>query len=150
MEQPSIQDSSAPTGEFLEPPPFEHSILASGYELSPDLIALIREFSFCKLDGGSPYHHLREFEQVCSCYAFAGMTHDTLKWKLFPFSLLEGAKQWYTQNIEKVNGSCSKLRDKFYHRYFPQSHVVALRKDILCFQQNEDETIGVAWVRFSL
>ena len=58
MEQPSIQDLSAPTGEFLEPPPFEHSILASGYELSPDLIALVQEFFFCMLDGENRYHHM--------------------------------------------------------------------------------------------
>ena len=40
MEQPSIQELSAPTGEFLEPPPSEHPILSSGYELRPDLIAM--------------------------------------------------------------------------------------------------------------
>ena len=81
MEHPSIQDLSAPKGEFLEPPPSEHPILSSGYELRPDLIAIFREFSFFGLDGENPYHHLREFEQMCSCYAFAGMTHDTLRWK---------------------------------------------------------------------
>ena len=40
-EQPSIQDLSAPMGEFLEPPPSEYPILASSYELSPELIALV-------------------------------------------------------------------------------------------------------------
>jgi len=34
--------------------------------------------------------------------------------------------------------------------FFPESHIVALRKDILGFQQNEEETIGAAWARFSL
>ena len=33
---------------------------------------------------------------------------------------------------------------------FPQSRTVALRRDILCFQQNEKESIGAAWARFSL
>ena len=111
---------------------------------------MFREFSFSGLDGENPYHHLREFEQMCSCYAFAGMTHDTLSWKLFPFSLVEEARQWYTKNVESVNGSWSKLRDKFCLRFFPESRIVALQKDILCFQQNEEETIGEAWARFSL
>ena len=97
MEQPSIQDLSAPAGEFLEPPPSEHPILSSGYELRPDLITMFREFSFSGLDGETPYHHLREFEQMCSCYAFMGMTHDTLRWKLCSFSLVEEARQWYTK-----------------------------------------------------
>ena len=92
MEQPSIQDLSAPTGEFLEPPPSEHPILSSGYELCPDLIAMVQEFSFSGLNGENPYHHLQEFEQMCSCYAFAGMTHDTFRWKLFPLFSYRGGE----------------------------------------------------------
>ena len=79
MEQPSILSFYAPKGELLEPPQFEHPILASGYELRPDLIAMVQKLSFFGLDSENPYHHLREFEQVCSCRAIAGMSHDTLK-----------------------------------------------------------------------
>ena len=73
-EQPSIQDLSAPTGEFLEPPPSEYPILSSGYELCPDLIAMVRELSFSGLDSEKPYHHLQEFELACSCCAITGMS----------------------------------------------------------------------------
>jgi len=69
---------------------------------------------------------------------------------LFPFSLTEEARQWYTKSVQSVNGSWSKLRGKFYLKFFPESRIVALRKDILCFQQNEEETIGAAWTRFTL
>jgi len=93
-------------GVFLEPPPSEHPILSSGYELHPDLIAMVKESFFSRLDSENyPYHHLREFEQVCSCYAFAGMTYDTLRWKLFPFSLVEEARQWFTRTVGSVNGN---------------------------------------------
>ena len=97
----------------------QYPILWSGYELCPDLIAMFQEFSFSGLDGKNPYHHLREFEQMCSCYGFAVMTQDTLRWKLLPFSLVEEARQWYINNVESVNGSWSKLRDKFCHRFYP-------------------------------
>ena len=102
MEQPSILSFSAPKGELLEPPQLEHPILASSYELRPDLIAMVQKLSFSGLDSENPYHHLREFEQVCSCRAIAGMSHDTLKWKLFPFSLVERVKQWYMHAIEAL------------------------------------------------
>ena len=49
-----------------------------------------------------------------------------------------------------MNGSWDELRDKFCLSFFPQSRIVALRRDILCFQQNEKESIGAAWARFSL
>ena len=78
------------------------------------------------------------------------MSHDTLKWKLFPFSLVEKAKQWYTYTVGSVNGSWDELRDKFCLSFFPQSYIVELQRDILCFQQNEKESIGSAWARFSL
>jgi hypothetical protein len=57
-EQTSIQDLSAPTGEFLEPPPSEHPIVSSGYELCPDLIAVVLEFPFSGFDIENQYHHL--------------------------------------------------------------------------------------------
>ena len=43
--------------------------------------------------------------QQCSCLKILGVTHETLKWKLFPFSLLEEAKQWYIRVVGCVNGS---------------------------------------------
>ena len=92
-EQPSIQDLFAPTGEFLEPPPSEYPILSSGYELFLDLITLVRKPSFSGLESENPYHHLSDFEQLCSLFAIASMTQDTLKWKLFPFSLIGKGEQ---------------------------------------------------------
>ena len=104
-EQPSIRDFFAPTDEFLEPPFSEHPILSSDYELRSDLIAMVRELSFFGLDSEDPYHHLREFELVRSCCAITGMSHDTLRWKLFPFSLVEEDRQWYTHFIASMNGN---------------------------------------------
>ena len=111
---------------------------------------MVRELSFSRLDSKNPYHHLWEFELVCSCCAIAGMSRDTLRWKLFPFSLVEEARQWYTRTIASMNGNWGELRDEFCLKFFPESRLVALRKDIICFQQNEKESIGAAWARFLL
>jgi hypothetical protein len=40
------------------------------------------------------------------------MAQDTLRWKFFPFSLDERAKQWYAHNVGKVNGELDELRDR--------------------------------------
>ena len=111
---------------------------------------MVREQSFSGLDSESPYIHLREFEQLCSCLVIPGMTRETLKWKLFPFSLKERAKQWYTHSVGSVNGQWSQLRDKFCLAFFPLSRIASLRREILGFQQSEKESIGAAWSRFSL
>jgi hypothetical protein len=55
-------------------------------------IAMVWEQTFLGLDYENPYHHLRGFEQLCACLTISGMSHETLWWKLFPFSLNERAK----------------------------------------------------------
>ena len=85
MEQLSLLQLSSPKSEFYEPAPSADPILSTSYELDSGYIAFVQENSFSGRDCENPYHHLREFEQVCSCKKISGMTHETLKWKLFLF-----------------------------------------------------------------
>ena len=103
MDSLSKHQFSAPKGEFLEPTKSSKPITASGFELRPGFIAMVREQPFSGYELENPYHHLREFEQMCSCLSIAGMAQETIRWKLFSFSLAEKAKQWYTLNMGKVN-----------------------------------------------
>ena len=77
------------------------------------------------------------------------MTQETLRWKLFPFSLIEKAKQWYTHAIGSMNGDWDELKDKFCLVFFPMSRIGSLPRAILDFEQREKESIGAAWVWFS-
>ena len=92
MEQPTIQYLSAPKGEFIEPPQSSKPITASSYKLCPGFIATVQEQAFLGLDYENPYHHLREFEQLCAYLTISGMSQQTLRLKLFPFSLDERAR----------------------------------------------------------
>jgi hypothetical protein len=103
MEQLSLQQLSSPKSEFYEPAAPADPILYTNYERSSGFIALVQKNSFSRRDCENPYHHLREFEQVCSCPKILGMTHKTLKWKLFPFSLSREAKQWYIPVVGCLN-----------------------------------------------
>jgi len=119
MDSTPIYKLSTPKGEFLEPPQSSKPITASSYELRPGFIAMVQDQSFSGLENEDPHNHLREFEQLCSCLTIDGMTQETLKWKLFPFSLLGSAKQWYAHSVRGVNGNRDEFRDKFYHTFFP-------------------------------
>jgi hypothetical protein len=77
------------------------------------------------------------------------MTQKTVKWKLFPFSHTERAKQWFARTVGSLNGDWERLQDKFCLAFFPISHITSLQKEILGFQQYEKESIGAAWARFS-
>jgi hypothetical protein len=121
MDSMPIHKFSTPMGEFLEPQESSRPITASSYELRPGFMAMVQDQSFSRLENEDPYTHLREFEILCSCLTIAGMTQETLKWKLFMFSLLGRAKQWYAHFVRGVNGNWDELRDKFCHAFFPLS-----------------------------
>ena len=87
MEQPSFPQLSTPMGEFPEPLPPSSSI----HELDPGFIAMVRKRPFSGEIHGDPYEHLQEFEELCSGLVILGMTQEALRWKLFPFSLIESA-----------------------------------------------------------
>ena len=131
MEKPSFHSLFASRGEFNEPP----SSSTSGYEPCPDLIAMVQEFPFSRLSSENLDHHMREFEQLCSCFASASMKQDVLRLMLFPFFLKGRAEQWYTSYTYTGKGSWDSLKKTF---------------SIMFFQQNEKETLGATWARFSL
>ena len=121
MDQTTLFDYAAPSGIELEPPKSSQAILAVHYELRPSLIAMVQENPFSGDRDENPYIHLRDFEQLCSCIHIQGMRRDTLKWKLFPFSLTGKARCRYTRYIGSVKGEWERLQAKFYLNYFPIS-----------------------------
>jgi hypothetical protein len=87
---------------------------------------MVWEQSFSGRENENPYHHLREFELLCSCLIISEMRQETLKWKWFPFSLIERGKQWYTHAVGSENGDWHDLRDRFYLAFSPISHTLGL------------------------
>jgi len=76
------------------------------------------------------------------------MTQETIKWKLFSFSLLGRAKQLYAHTVGGIHGNWDELHDKFCLAFFPLSRIATLQIELLTFQQKEKETLGAAWARF--
>jgi hypothetical protein len=108
MDSTPIHKFSTTKGEFLEPPQSLKPITTSVYELRPGFIAMVQELSFSGQEDENHYTHLWEFEQLCFCLHISRMTHETIKWKLFPFSLLGRAKQWYAHSVG-VHGNWDEL-----------------------------------------
>ena len=123
---------STSKGEFLEPPSKPN--LSSSGEHHPSRKAMVREQPFSGHDHENPCHHLREFEEMCLCLSISGMTQETLRWKLFSFSLMKKSKQWYTQVIGSTNGDWEELKDMFCLAFFPMSHINSLPRAILDFE----------------
>ena len=147
----TLRDFSAPSrsSHHGERPPSRHPILTPGYEICPCIIAMVRSQSFSGHKDENPYTHLREFEKNYSIISIPGMHHETVKWKLFPFSLTGRAKEWYYVTVGSVDGDWNILKDKFCLRYFHEKKIVALRVEVLTFKQREEESLGAAWARYT-
>jgi hypothetical protein len=76
------------------------------------------------------------------------MTQDVLKKNLFLFSLSGKARIWYSYFGFNYS-SWEDLRTTFYIRFFPLQRIIALRTVLLSFKQEEEESLGMAWNRFS-
>jgi hypothetical protein len=74
------------------------------------------------------------------------MLDETLRWKLFPFSLTGEAKHWYKLNIGNNQGDWEALFSSFCLQFFPIYRVVKLRIEVL---QKKKESLGKAWECFN-
>ena len=141
MKPTLTSNPSASKGEFPEPPPKPNR--SSGGELHPGLVAMVWAQPFFGHENENPCNHRLDFKEMCSCLSISGMTQETLRWALFPFSLIQKAKQWYTQAVESTNGDWDELKDKFCLAFFPMSPISSLLRAIHDFEQYE-ESIGAA------
>jgi hypothetical protein len=128
-----IYSFSALEGKYLESATSSHPIEAKGYEIHPNFIALVRELNFAGGLDENPYKHLQDFEEICATLMISGMNHETLKWKVFPFSLTGWAKQWYKLHVSSCHGSWVILNDQLCFSYFPLSKIIDLRNDVRNF-----------------
>jgi len=89
---------------------------------------------------------LQHFLEIYNTFTIRGVPNDAILLRLFPFSLLGKAKQFYT-NKDKHNrwDLCSTA---FLAKFFPTTKTNALRGKISSFQQQHDESFTKAWERF--
>src|SRR3954471_13787255 len=70
--------------------------------------------------------------------------------KLFPFSLRDRAKTWFSSLPKNSIDSCNKCKDAFISKYFPPSKIICLRNDIMNFKKLDHEHVAQAWERMKL
>ena len=111
MSSSSIHQLSTSDDEFSEPSTFSRPFTTSGYELHPRIIAMVRAQTFSGLETKDPDLHLQVFEELCLCLVIPGMSQETLKWKLFPFSLVGKAENGIltTWGVRSMIGKSSEM-----------------------------------------
>jgi hypothetical protein len=86
---------------------------------------------------------------ICNTVQQEGVLAAWFKCNLFPFSIEDEARRWYTLASVEVKGSWDELVKKFLSKFFPIRKVQDLRRQVLNFKQGEDKGIDEAWDCFN-
>jgi hypothetical protein len=113
------------------------------FKLKPALINMVQQSPFCGKASEDANAHLQHFLEICNTFTIRGVTQDAVHHRLFLFSLLAKAKQWFYSNKKAVSTweTCSNV---FLTMFFLLGKTNALRNKVSGFQQLTDETITEA------
>ena len=68
-----------------------------------------------------------------------------MKMKIFPFSLRDREKTWFSSLPSNSIDSWDKCRDAFITKYFPPTKIISLGTHIMNFKQLEHEHVAQSW-----
>ena len=99
MANKSIREFSAPTTDNIRTGPAAE--IDGNFELKPGLINMVQSNQFCGKAHEDASAHLQHFLEICNTFTISGVLRDAILLRLFPFSLLGRAKQWFYATKEK-------------------------------------------------
>ena len=77
-----------------------------------------------------------------------GVRPEVIKLHLFPFSLRDITATWYGSLPYGSVDTWEELVEAFLGSFFPLSLTAERRREIIVFQQGEDESLYTAWERY--
>jgi hypothetical protein len=117
------------------------------FEIRTSTIHMVQHSHFTGKEGSNL--HLQAFIQICQTFNMDGVTQDQMRARLFPFSLLGKALQWFhAQPVETVQNWNALMR-AFMKKYYSPSKTQSLRNKIATFAKYPMETISEAFERFN-
>jgi hypothetical protein len=111
-----INDFSAPSSANVRTGS-ETNIRDGSFEFKPALINMVQQRPFCCKASEDANAHLQHFLKICNTFTIRGVIQDAVRLRLFPFSLLGKAKQWFYSNKEAVS-TWEKCFNAFLTKFF--------------------------------
>ena len=104
-----------------------------GFELKTSLINMVQASPFRGLPHGDANAHLQCFLNLSATIVIKDVPQDTIRLRLFLFSLLGKVQQWFCKGREAVD-TWPKCASAFFAKFFPLGKTNALRGKISSFQ----------------
>ncbi|KAG7578975.1 Retrotransposon gag domain [Arabidopsis thaliana x Arabidopsis arenosa] len=133
----NIGDGDAPRNhqqrQGIVPPPVQNN----NFEIKSGLISMIQGNKFHGLPLEDPLDHLDNFDRLCSLTKINGVSEDSFKLRLFPFSLGDKAHHWEKTLPAGSITSWDDCKKAFLTKFFSNSRTARLRNEISSFTQKQ-------------
>ena len=123
---------------------------AESCEINIALLNLVMKDPFSDLPSEDAATHLNSFIDLRDMQKKKEVDNNIVKLKLFPFSLRDRVKTWFSSLPKNSIDSWNKCKYAFISKYFPAAKIISLRNDIINFKQLDHEHIAQAWERMKL
>ena len=106
------------------------TINANNFELKPALISMVQQAQFSRSSLDDPNIHLVVFLEIYDTVKMNGVTEDTIRLRLFPFSLRYKARGWLQSLQLGSITSWQGMAEKFLAKFFPPVKTAKLKSEI--------------------
>jgi hypothetical protein len=89
----------------------------ANFDLKPALIMMVQASPFCGKAHEDANAHLQHFLEICNTFTIKGVNQEAIRLRLFPFSLLGKAKQWFYSDRNAVD-TWDKCSNAFLVKFF--------------------------------
>jgi hypothetical protein len=135
------------TPNIIDLPILNLEEIGSPFEIKTSTIRMVQHSPFTGKE--DPNLHLQAFIQLCQTFNMDGVTQDQMRVRIFPFSLLGKALQWFHSQPAETVQNWNALMKAFIKEYYSPGKTQSLRNKIATFAQYPTETISEAFEHFN-
>jgi hypothetical protein len=135
------------TSDIINLPILNLAEIGRPFEIKTSTIRMVQHSPFIGKE--DPNLHLQPFIQLCQTFNMDGVAQDQMRARLFPFSLLGKALQWFHSQPAETVQNWNALMKAFMKEYYSPGKTQSLRNTIATFAQYPTETILKAFECFN-